>query len=354
MEHHQHSALDDEPVVREQSTYLTDSRAASLCTLFSDGLDSGMGYTRIIDMLERQGYSDKLVGRLRESILEDGDQLAEAFARFGLLDPTARKLLLAAEQQGSLPTTFRDLGDHYSKRHKRRKKFVLSLVEPCILIALGFILARNVVSGDFEAFVESMDVVQHLKPIAVKSALEIGIFGSTAFLSGLVFLNLPVDMSFRSTVHRLWIRLPIPPFNKASRLHSIAVFCGYLRRAISSGLTVHHALALAAEASDNPQIESKIDTAREAIQQGQTLAQALKKSQALPREAVDYIDVGEESGHLEERLEELADRYGEQADENFRIKRVVMTYVLRLLVIITVITSLLATVAAQMGGILPT
>ncbi len=337
------SSSDQAPVVREQSTYLNDVEAATFCAVFGDGLSSGMNYGRIIDMLERQGFNKKAVLRMRTAIMEDGDMLGEAMARYGLLDPTARKLIYVAEQQGRLPSTFKDLGHHYEQRQKRRKRLVFSFVEPGILIALGLILAINIFSGDLTDLVQSGDTWAELRPIFIESALEIGIFASISFLVGLTYLNLPVDMPLRNAAHRLWLLLPLPLVNSAGRLFSVAHFCRYTAQSISSGLTVHRALALAAEASNNPRIEKRIPLAQRAIEEGEMLAASLRYSKAIPDEAIDYIDVGEESGRLEERLRELADRYEEQANEQFDRTMSAFIYIVRILVIVAVIGMLMIT-----------
>ncbi len=346
----QHYPSDEEPVTRQQSTYLTDSEAASFCAVFGDGLDSGMSYARIIDMLERQGYNRKVTDGLRTAILEDGNRLGDALLRNGLLDATARKLIIVAEKQGTLPTTFKELGHLYSQRHSRRKRFVSSLVEPCLLIAIGLILARNVVGGDLEAIAQSTDVGESLKPLFIQSGIEIGIFASIAVFLGLGFLHLPVEMKLRNLAARLWLTFPIPMINKAARLHSLSSFFHYTQQSISSGLTVHQALELAAEASNNPNIERKIGVARQHIEAGNMLAASLRHAKAVPDEAIDFIDVGEEAGRLEERLDELASRYKEEADETFDRTLRAFVYLLRLLVVVMVIGGLMLSVSDIFSG----
>lgn len=343
-----HSVPPEEAAVRERSTYLTDAEAATFCTVFGDGLESGMSYARIIDMLERQGYDAKVTDSMRTAILEEGNGLGAAFTRFGLLDESARKLITIAEQQGRLPSTFKELGRFYGKRQKRRKKLVSSFVEPCILIALGMILARNILGGDLTAIAESTNVLENLKPILVQSALEIAIFGTVALFLGFLYLNLPVDMKLRSTAHRLWLTFPLPMINSAGRLQSLSIFCHYTEKSITSGLTVHKALRLAAEASNNPNIERRITVAQQAIESGKMLAASLRESKALPDEAIDYIDVGEESGRLEERLRDLSERYEEQANESFQRTMKGAVYATRLIVVVMVI----ATAMMSVGGLM--
>lgn len=331
------------PIVRESSTYLTDSEASSVCTLFGDGLESGMSYARIVDMLERQGYEKKIVLRLRKALMEQGDMLGEAFARFGLLDATARKLIYVAEQQGKLPETFKNLGQFYEARHRRRRRLVLAFIEPAILIMLGMILAINLFTADVEQLTATKNAMVNLKPILIESAIESAIFASLSFLAGLVYLNLPVDFPLRDTFHRIWLTMPLAIFNEASRLNSVAVFCRYSEQSISSGLTVHRALALAAEASNNPKIEGRIAIAQRAIEEGRTLAAGLYEMGTLPNEVIEYIDIGEEAGRLEERLAELARRFDERAAEAFENSMKAFIYIMRTLIIISVILALVFT-----------
>lgn len=339
------SSSQSRPVVRESSTYLTDSEAASVCTLFGDGLESGMSYARIVDMLERQGYEKKIVQRLRKALMEQGDMLGEAFARFGLLDATSRKLVYVAEQQGKLPETFKNLSRFYESRHRRRRRLLLSFIEPSILIMLGLILARNIFTTDIEQLTASANLLANLGPVLIKSLIESAIFAALAFLAGMVFLNLPVDFPLRDAAHRAWLLLPLPLLNEASRLNSIAVFCRYTEQSISSGLTVHRSLALAAEASNNPRIDGRIAIAQRAIEEGRTLAAGLYEMGTLPNEIIEYVDIGEEAGRLEERLTELANRFDERSTEAFENSMKAMIYIMRIGVIITVIVMLLFTLS---------
>lgn len=330
------------PVVRERSTYLTDSEAATVCTIFADGLQSGMGYAKILEILERQQVERRVVDRLRHSLLDEGDMLGEAFARYGLLDPTARKLLYVAEQQGRLPTTFKSLSRFYNRRHERRVRFLTAMTEPLFLIMVGNI-AINLLRSDLENFIMHgvSGAIAQVGPVLIQAGIQSLLFGLLALLVGMAAMHMPVDFALRNAVHRLWLVLPIPIFNTSSRLTSISVFCQYTEQSISSGLTVHRALALAAEASNNPRIDRKIHIAQRAIEDGQTLTAGLKQMGSIPNDVVDYVDIGEETGRLEERFSALAERYEELAKEAFERAISASIFVTRVLIIILVMVFLM-------------
>lgn len=335
-----------DPIERERSTYMTDPQAEQLCQVFADGLDSGIGYARILSLLERHGLSDKIVDPLREAVLERGDLLGEAFTRYGLLDPTARKLIIVAEQQGKLPVTFKQLSTIYSKRHARKKNFAFAMVEPIVLTALGLIVFANLMGGNLVDLAFSSDTNSKMVDIFVKSALECGIYGMAWFTVFFTWLNLPVDLSVRDLFTRLWMKVPV--LSDPRRLFGISLFCRYLKQSITSGLDVYRSLELAGEAANHPKLNRQLEGAREDLQEGASLGQALFEVEVLPDDVVENIEIGETSGRLDERLEFLAERYDEKATERFERQMKAALWIIRYAIVAFVVGSVFVQVL-QMG-----
>jgi type II secretory pathway component PulF len=336
------ASQDRDALVREGSTYLSDPEAEKLCQTFSDGLESGIGYSRILDILARRGFDRKTVSRLREALLERGDMLAGALARYGVLDPAARKLILVAEEQGVLPQTFKQLANIYGKRYSRKRAFAMSLIEPMILIALGLIVFRNLMGGDFVEMAFAPDVVQRITDIGITSAIESAIFGLTCFSFAYVWLNLPVDFAPRDLFSRVWLRMPV--VSKPGNLSALALFCRYLQQALAGGMTVYQGLELAAEAANHPGILSASAKAQNRIKEGYSLSESLYAIRAIPAEILENIDIGEESGRLDERLEFLADRYDEKSLDAFKSRMAAYTAIGRYGIIVLVVVMIFSVI----------
>lgn len=331
----QDPATAEDAIVRESSTYMTDPEAEKFCHTFADGLESGIGYARILDILQRQGFDKKTTSRLREALLERGDRLAGALARFGLLDPSARKLVLVAEQQGALPETFLQLSVIYGKRYKRKKAFLTSLVEPLVLVCLGAIVFRNIIGGNIVELTFASDTTAQMVDILIMSGIESAIFGLLCFSVAYAWLNLPVDFAARAVFMRVWLRIPF--VSTPGRLYSISLFCDYLKQSIESGMTVHQGLELAAEACNHPAIFDNYELARERIQQGYSLARSLHAIRSLPAEVLEQVDIGEEAGRLDERLQKLAADFDEKAQVSFENWMGVYVWIMRYTIIVLVI-----------------
>ncbi len=219
---------------------MTDAGSEKFCRLFADGLRSGVCYARIFDFMERQKLDPKMTARLRVAVLEKGDKLGEAFARFGILDAPTRKLVLVGEEQGALPDTFREQAKMFGERVRRKKMVVVAFVELVIFLCLGLFVLRNVLGVVIE-LATSPDWGP-LFPALMKSGIQSTIF--FLFYGGIAYLwvNLPADSSFREAAGRVWFRMPL--FSQPSRLQSTSNLARYFRQSVRSGMDIFRSLEL--------------------------------------------------------------------------------------------------------------
>ncbi|MFW5966205.1 MAG: type II secretion system F family protein [Persicimonas sp.] len=324
---------------------MTDQEAEKFCQTFADGLKSGLSFVRILNLIDKQGLSTKTVERLKEALDVKGDQLGEAFIRYGILDSNARNLLIVAEQEGALPETFKHLAVTYRQRYKRKKRFLIATFEPYLLISLGLIAFLNILEAGLIDLAFGGDTTAQLIDLAIKSLIEIGLFGLACLLVGMTWLKLPVDMSLRDLGARLWMRLPV--LSEPTRDFAIATFCRYLYKGIDSGMAVNESLELAANAANHPKILKHYERAIQHIEEGHTLTEALSAIPALSDDLLDHIELGEESGRLEERLTDLARRYQERAEATFDRHLRVFILLLRYSIIIFVMIATFVSVLGQ-------
>ena len=323
---------------------MTDLDAEKMCTLFADGLSAGIGYSRILDFMERQKLDARLIDRLRLSVLEHGDQLGDAFTRYGVLDEPSRKLILVAEEQGTLPQTFKEQAQFFGRRYERRKKGVYAMVYPVIIICLGvFVFAQNI--GQIMEVTFAHDTWARVKDMGIRSVIQSAIFVMVSALSGYGFLNMPVDSSIRALAGRLWFAVPF--FSGAARAQSVANFCRYLQQSVNAGMDVYRSIDLAAEASGHPSFIACAPRAMHLLEEGYPLDAAFRELKGMPEEVLDYVGIGEETGRLDEQLKFLTGRYDKIAEEVSERTRTYFTN----MVIFTVIVGTLVTAFISVIGV---
>ena len=323
------------PIVREGSTYMTDPQAEAFCRVFAETLRSGISYQRVMDFLERKGISKSVTNRLRYALIDEGLMLGEAFAKYGILDPAARKLILVAEEQGNMPEAFRTQMPFYRARYERKKEILANLAEPMFV---GFISA-----GMFAPLISNIFAIYSSKEGVFSAAFKymLGPMTAAAFtlllviVGAVAWLNTPVDFSMREAVANLWMRIPI--VSKPARLNSVALFCRFMSASIRSGMNIYDVIYLAAEACNDPRLLDDIDDVLAAIEDGVSLGASISLFKALPEEAVDYIALGEETGRLEELILQCAEVYEERAKDAFEKMMSMITFMSRLIFIFGVL-----------------
>ena len=304
---------DGQAVRQEASTYMSDKDAERFCEVMAQSLDSGLGYARILDFLARRGLRGSIVSRLREALLQQGSTLPDALARFGILDPTARKLILVGEVQGTLPEVFTMQAPLYARRYAIRQEIVSTLIEPVGLFYVATCILSPILANALTIYSSQDNVLLAAMGLVAEPALWGLIPVAIALAAAVMWIKTPVDFPPRDAFFRVW--MPLPLLGIAARLGSVARFSRLLYTAVRTGMPIYDGLRLAAEASNNHGIVRKMPLVLEAIEQGVSLQDSLAQFKVLPTEALDYIGIGEETGRLEEMLEKCAGHYDAQASK---------------------------------------
>jgi len=83
---------------------------------------------------------------------------------------------------------------------------------------------------------------------------------------------------------------------------------------IHSGLSVIDTFDLARQTANNVIISSTIETIREKVKHGRTIASAMSEEILFPELVIQMVRIGEESGRIDELLEQVAQFYEDEAD----------------------------------------
>ena len=226
-------------------------------------------------------------------------------------------------------------------------KVVYGLTYPMLLVALGFIMVPDVfqnitrLAQEDEWQAEFLRIVGHS---GLKCVIFVVLYASLAYL----WTHLPVDMSLRDTLHRLWMR--IPALSNPSREQALATFCRFLRHSLTGGMSIFQSLTLAADASNHPEIRDKLPEILHRVEHGQSLCQALSCAKSLPSEILDHIGIGEETGRLEERLEFISQKFQEQAEEKFDRLMNATVFILYIFILVMVLINARTAVISGLLG----
>jgi type IV pilus assembly protein PilC len=116
----------------------------------------------------------------------------------------------------------------------------------------------------------------------------------------------------RLAIDKLMLTLPI--LGDMQRKAAVARFTRTLGTLVSSGVSILEGLEITAKTAGNRVIHDAVMGSRASIAGGETIAGPLKESGVFPPMVVQMINVGEQTGGLDEMLTKIADFYDEEVD----------------------------------------
>jgi general secretion pathway protein F len=259
------------------------------------------------------------IGPLREPLVSirgrvrDGASLADAMAAETVFPKFYVSMVRAGEMGGSLDVTLRRLADYLSRTAAIRETVTSALVYPAILMvtaAMSIIVILVFVLPEFEPlFAQAGKQL----PLPTRIVMDVGdAVRGYWWLPVVVVIGLYLwlrqamrNPAFRKRWDGAFLKLPI--FGRLIAAIEIERFSRALGTLLSNGVSLTAALGHAREVLRNSQIgEAVAETARK-LREGKGLAQHLAQSKVFPPLTLDLIQIGEETGKLDEMLLRQAD-----------------------------------------------
>ena len=116
----------------------------------------------------------------------------------------------------------------------------------------------------------------------------------------------------RRVIDGLTLKLPV--VGMLVRKIAVARFCRTLATLTSSGVPILDGLEITAKTSGNAIVEDAIMAVRKSVEEGKTISGPLAETKVFPPMVVQMVNVGEQTGALDQMLAKIADFYEEEVD----------------------------------------
>lgn len=288
-------------------------------------LKAGMPLVQSLDILRR-----RVVNPLFKNVLDDvydrvraGSALSEAFEAHGTLFPgiyTAS--LLAGEKSGSLEQVIRRYVSYVKVVSAVKRKTLSALVYPAILLALSVVVVSIImlrVVPEFGAFYAQFG---HELPLATRIIVAVSDFAAAYFL--VLLLGIVAAVMAFWTWHRSPLNqrrfdrgvLRVPMLGDIALKFSTSQAARTLATLLGGGIPLVNAIDITVRSVQNKYMAHELEIAAQKVREGRALAAALTDSGIFPDVALKMVEVGEQTGALQEMLNSLADFYDEEIDTN--------------------------------------
>lgn len=236
----------------------------------------------------------------------------DTFSRFYI------NMVQAAEAAGDLGAGLSDLAVYLERSRELRERTLSALIYPMILLlvaAVSLLIILTYVVPQFEQLFSDMGQALPLATrIVISTARGITDYG-LLFLFFLVLLGLYLRYLLQQPEIRLrWDRrsLKLPLWGALSQKLEVARFSRSLGTLAKAGVPLLSALTIARETLLNRALTEVIEVATDRVKEGSTLADPLAESKLFPPLMLQMIQVGEETGQLDQMLLKVADVYDRQ------------------------------------------
>jgi type IV pilus assembly protein PilC len=95
---------------------------------------------------------------------------------------------------------------------------------------------------------------------------------------------------------------------------AVARFCRTLSTLTASGVPILDGLEITAKTSGNAIVEDAIMATRKSVEEGKTISEPLAETKVFPPMVVQMINVGEQTGALDQMLTKIAEFYEDEVD----------------------------------------
>ena len=272
----------------------------------------------ILTTLAAEKRSGEVIRRTLERV-RDGASLAEAMAAQEKSFPQAYiSMIRAGEAGGALQAVLSRVADFLVRSEAIRQTIISALIYPALLVVvagLSITLVLTVVLPQFEPVFREAGA---RLPLSTRIVMSLG-DGLRDYWWVLLFALGMIASVWRLLKERSAIALrrdrlllAMPIVGALVGKFEIGRFSRTLGVLLANGVAAPRALALCNAVVGNRVIAAAVDTVSARFNEGEGLSAPLSRAGCFPSLSVQLIRIGEETGRLEEMLQEVAEIYEQE------------------------------------------
>ncbi|MEZ6013684.1 MAG: type II secretion system F family protein [Planctomycetota bacterium] len=286
--------------------------------------EAGIPVVRALTILEGQTRPGPFKEVLRE-ITEDvsgGSPLSEAMQKHDrVFDRLYASMVRAGEAGGVLDRVLQRLAVFREKAAEVRGKIGTAMIYPTVLVLVAVGVVSAVMAFVIPKFKEIFDSFGVDLPEVTQILLNVStfirdrwyiVFGLPALLLVLHLGLLAKRQGYRRFFHAFLLRVPV--LGGVLRKTIIAGFSRTFGTLIQAGVPHLDALGIVRDTTGNEVLRDAVEDIRRTVREGEGIARPMGETGVFDDIVVNMVDVGEETGELDNMLLKVAEAYEKQVD----------------------------------------
>jgi MSHA biogenesis protein MshG len=288
-------------------------------TLLKSGVPIMRGLAGLQESAINKSFA-KVIKDLRES-LDAGRELSAAMMRHPhCFTPFYLSMVRVGEMTGRLEEVFLRLFDHMEFDRDMRERVKTALRYPTFVV-IAMVLAMAVVNmfvipqfaKVFKSFNAELPLMTRILLGTSDFTVQYWPMLATMLVAGVWgFRSWTRTPKGRMTWDRRKLRLPIA--GKIIHKATMARFARSFALSMRSGVPIVQALNVVSQTADNAYLSSRIEQMRDGVERGESIFRTSVAANVFTPIVLQMIAVGEESGSLDDLMDEIAQMYEREVD----------------------------------------
>lgn len=293
------------------------------CRQFASILKAGVSVINALEMLSEQTENKHLARSLKnvQSNVEKGENLADSMRMEKDVFPSLLISMVAAgEASGSLEAAIDRMAIQFEKDDKLKGMVKKAMMYPIVLCVVAIGVVAVMLAYVIPNFQDMFTQLESELPLATRLVIIMSdavinywyiIIAAVVVLVALFRVYKSTD-SGKHTLGRLVLKLPV--FGTLSTKTASARFSRTMSTLIQAGMPMMDALEIVAGTMNNVLFSDALVKVRSGVGLGMDMAGQLKATGIFPPMVIHMVKIGEETGNLEEMLNNIANYYDEEVE----------------------------------------
>lgn len=291
---------------------------------FSTLLKSSLPIEDAITTIIEQSTNEKLKKAFQQILIDvqNGDSIAKSMEQYPKIFPrVVISIIRAGEEGGTLEKNLLYLADYLKNNYKLQKKLQAALFYPLMVIGITILELLGViffVLPQLDSLFKSFPNVPEFTRVLLTTAkfLNKNFLWISLILAA---IGVGIYFFFRTKMGKTtldWLKLNIAVIKSLTIASTLTNFSRTLGILLESTIPLSTALRISAESIDNSYYSKILYEVREKVRGGETLASSLEiYPKFFPLTFVKMIEIGEQTGSLEEDLLYMHEFYNEEVND---------------------------------------
>jgi type IV pilus assembly protein PilC len=288
-------------------------------TMINSGLPLVQSLTILAEQTENKNFS-----KITTQVLNDiqaGQTLADAMKKHPkIFTELYTNMVAAGEAGGILDVILNRLAVFMEKNDALARKIKGAMVYPVVMLVVVIACTTVLLWKVVPVFAAMFTGAGLQLPLPTRVVLALSNF-LQHFMWLVILVIVAAVFAVRSyyktdngqlTIDTLMLKMPV--LGDLLRKSAVSRFTRTLGTLVSSGVSILEGLQITARTAGNRVVHDAVMKSRASIAGGATISAPLKESGVFPPMVVQMINVGEQTGGLDEMLSKIADFYDDEVD----------------------------------------